>query len=140
MRGLRISAGALGLALMAAGVWALLFGADAQDPWVVAKWLLGVLVVHDGLVVPLTLAVGFAVSRVPVRGVVRGTLLVAAALTAVAGPVLLRPGPVQNPTVLPLDYGRNWVLLVVLTAGVGVLAGLAVKWRRRDRSSGPGDE
>ncbi|MEU5423856.1 hypothetical protein ACFY1P_06265 [Streptomyces sp. NPDC001407] len=129
----RIFAGVLGLALMAAGVWALLFGAQPQDPWIVVKWLIGVLVAHDGVVVPVTLAVGFAVSRLPARGVVRGTLLVGAALTAVALPVLLRPGPVQNASVLPLDYPRNWVLCVGVTAGVGLLVWAAGWCRRRLR-------
>ncbi|MFI1797594.1 hypothetical protein ACH427_09585 [Streptomyces sp. NPDC020379] len=125
----RILAGALGLALMATGVWALLFGTQPQDPVEVAKWLLGVLLVHDGVVVPVTLAVGFALARGPVRGVVRGTLLVGAALTAVSLPVLFRPGPVQNASVLPLNYPLDWAVCVSVTVGVGALAG-AVRWWR----------
>ncbi|MEV6673378.1 hypothetical protein [Streptomyces sp. NPDC051162] len=130
----RLLVGALGLALMATGAWALLFGAQPQDPAEVAKWLLGVIVLHDGVVVPVTLAVGFALARGPVRGIVRGTLLVAAALTAVSLTVLFRPGPVQNASVLPLDYPRNWALCVGVTAGVG-LSVVAGRWSRRRRSA-----
>lgn len=125
MRGgwLRAAVGGCGVALMGVGAWALLLGADAQDPWAVARWLTGALVVHDLVLVPLTLAVGFAVARLPGRRVVRGTLLVAAALTAVACPVLLRPGPRQNATVLPLDYPLGWALALGATAVAGAAVG-----------------
>ncbi|MFF4158634.1 hypothetical protein [Streptomyces sp. NPDC001678] len=115
---MRIAVGTVGVALMGVGVWALLYGGAPQDPWPVVKWLAGALVLHDGVVAPLTLAAGFVVSRLPGRRLVRGTLLVVAALTAVAYPVLFRPGRPQNPTVLPLDYPRNWALAVAVTVGV----------------------
>ncbi|MCC3772707.1 hypothetical protein K6I34_006510, partial [Streptomyces sp. UNOC14_S4] len=73
----RMFVGACGLALMGAGAWFLLSGPDAQDPWEVAEWLGGFLLVHDALVVPLTLAAGFAVSRArAARGALRGAFLV----------------------------------------------------------------
>ncbi|MEU8579667.1 hypothetical protein [Streptomyces abikoensis] len=125
----RIVVGTVGVALMGVGVWALLYGSAPQDPWPVVKWLAGALVLHDGVVAPLTLAVGFVVSRLPERRLVRGALLVVAALTAVAYPVLFRPGRPQNPTVMPLDYPRNWLLAVGITVGVAALWA-AVRWWR----------
>ncbi|MYS44181.1 hypothetical protein GTY23_23710, partial [Streptomyces sp. SID5998] len=51
-------------------------------------------------------------------GPVRGALLVAGALTAVALPPLLRPGVPANSSVLPLDYLRNWLLALAAVAAV----------------------
>ncbi|MGW1199828.1 hypothetical protein ACWD4B_28915 [Streptomyces sp. NPDC002536] len=134
---MRVALGAVGVALMGVGVWSLLYGAAPQDPWPVVRWLAGSVVVHDGIVVPLTLAVGWAVARLPARRavrVVRGTLLVMACLTAVAYPVLFRPGPRQNASVLPLDYAANWGVVLAVTAAAGVGVGCLQWWRGRRRS------
>lgn len=67
----------------------------------------------------------------------RGALLVAGALTAVALPVLLRPGRTANPSVLPLDYPRNWLIAMVAVATTAALwaagRGLVRRRRRPDR-------
>ncbi|WP_406302014.1 hypothetical protein OHA61_05610 [Streptomyces sp. NBC_00885] len=124
---MRIVTGALGLALMTVGAVLLLTGGQLKE---VALWLAGAIVVHDGIVAPLVLGVGLLLAAVPARGTVRGALIVAGCLTAVALPVLLRPGTPKNPTVLPLDYVRNWLLAL---AAVAVLTGvlLAARWIRR---------
>ncbi|MEU3917555.1 hypothetical protein [Streptomyces sp. NPDC029004] len=124
---MRIVTGALGVALMTVGAVLLLTGGQLKD---VALWLAGAIVLHDGIVAPLVLGVGLLLAAVPARGTVRGALIVAGCLTAVALPVLLRPGTPKNPTVLPLDYVRNWLLAL---AAVAVLTGvlLAARWIRR---------
>ncbi|MFF3397794.1 hypothetical protein ACFYW6_04665 [Streptomyces sp. NPDC002659] len=124
---MRIVTGALGIALMTVGAVLLLTGGQLKD---VALWLAGAIVLHDGIVAPLVLGVGLLLAAVPARGTVRGALIVAGCLTAVALPVLLRPGTPKNPTVLPLDYVRNWLLAL---AAVAVLTGvlLAARWIRR---------
>ncbi|QNP75500.1 hypothetical protein IAG44_00440 [Streptomyces roseirectus] len=118
----------VGVGFMAFGVYLL---ADLRELADVLVWLGAAVVLHDGVVVPLVLAVGAVVGR----GVVRGALVVAGAVTVVASPVLLRPGRTANPSVLPLDYGRNWVLAMV---AVGVVAGVwsGVRWLRRGRRDG----
>ncbi|WP_405603701.1 hypothetical protein OG741_32605 [Streptomyces sp. NBC_01410] len=124
---MRIVTGALGLALMTVGAVLLVTGGQLKD---VALWLAGAIVLHDGIVAPLVLGVGLLLAAVPARGTVRGALVVAGCLTVVALPVLLRPGTPKNPTVLPLDYVRNWLLAL---AAVAVLTGmlLAARWIRR---------
>ncbi|MEU5189136.1 hypothetical protein AB0G83_18605 [Streptomyces klenkii] len=134
----RAAAGACGVALMGVGVWAAWRGDDPQDPWPVVRWLAGAVLVHDGIVVPLTLLAGLVVVRLRARRAVRAGLLVAASLTAVAYPVLFRPGVPQNPSVLPLDYLRNWLLLLGLTAAVTAATVLVRAWARRLRE-GPRD-
>ncbi|MFI6805523.1 hypothetical protein ACIBO6_10995 [Streptomyces luteogriseus] len=117
MKRLRLTAGAAGLALMGVGVSLLM---DVRDLWGVLVWLGGAVVLHDVVLAPVVLLVGTALVRGGVRGPVRAALLVAGSLTAVALPVLLRPGRTANSSVLPLDYPRNW--LVALVAVVSVTA------------------
>ncbi|WBO67915.1 hypothetical protein [Streptomyces camelliae] len=116
---LRLLAGAAGPALM--GVGASLLMDRQQDLMGVLEWLGGAVVLHDALIAPVVLLIGLVLVRGGVRGPVRGALLVAGALTAVALPVLLRPGPRANATVLPLDYPRNWLLTLVAVATVTAL-------------------
>ncbi|MDQ0939510.1 hypothetical protein [Streptomyces sp. V1I1] len=124
---MRIVAGALGLALMAVGATLLLTGGQLKD---VALWLAGAIVLHDGIIAPLVLGVGLLLAAVPARGTVRGALVVAGCLTMIALPPLLRPGAPTNPSALPLDYLRNWLLVLGAVAVVtGVL--LAVRWLLR---------
>ncbi|MFI7298459.1 hypothetical protein [Streptomyces sp. NPDC050121] len=134
VKALRALIGAGGLVLMGVGVSLLL---DVRDLTDVLIWLGGAVVLHDALIAPLVLLVGLVVVRGGVRGPVRGGLLVAGALTAVALPVLLRPGPRANSSVLPLDYSRNWLLLLAAVATVTalVLVGRAFgRGRRRPPS------
>ncbi|MBW8736426.1 MAG: hypothetical protein JF621_04560 [Streptomyces turgidiscabies] len=130
MRTLRVAAGAAGLALMGVGVSLL---TDLRELPDVLVWLGGAIALHDVLIAPVVLLVGFTLVRGGVRGPVRGALLVAGALTAVALPVLLRPGKKANPSVLPLDYPRNWLVALAVVASVTAvwLAGRKVRDRRR---------
>ncbi|MEV5508923.1 hypothetical protein [Streptomyces orinoci] len=133
MRVARVVLGVCGVAFIAVGVWVL--GRGAEDPGQVARWVVGPLIVHDAVMAPLTLLVGLVVARLPARRAVRGGLLVAASLTAVACPVLFRPGPLPNPSVLPLSYARNWLLALGLVAATTLVAALAgARARRRDRT------
>ncbi|MFD5321350.1 hypothetical protein [Streptomyces sp. NPDC127098] len=134
MRAARWLLGAVGALSMAAGA-RMLLGQPA--PTGVVRWLAGAVVLHDVVLAPLVLAVGLLVRRLRghgVRGVVRGGLMVAGCVTLAALPPLLRPGQPANPTVLPLDYGRNVLLLVTVT-GVVTLVLAALARSRRQRAS-----
>ncbi|WP_432145467.1 hypothetical protein [Streptomyces sp. bgisy084] len=123
MKLLRALAGVTGLALMGVGASLL---TDVREVTGVLAWLGGAVVLHDALIAPVVLLVGMVVvrggvrggMRDGVRGPVRGALTVAGALTMVALPVLLRPGPRANSSVLPLDYWGNWMLAMVAVAVV----------------------
>ncbi|WP_438306536.1 hypothetical protein ACSHXN_40615 [Streptomyces sp. HUAS TT11] len=126
----RLLACAAGLVLSGVGVHLLL---DVRDLAGVLVWLGGAVVLHDALIAPLVLLMGWVLVRGGVRGPVRGALLVAGALTAVALPVLLRPGKPANSSVLPLDYLRNWLLALVGVVAVAVLVTAARVVRRKRR-------
>ncbi|MEU6651496.1 hypothetical protein ABZ904_19135 [Streptomyces sp. NPDC046900] len=129
----RLLTGAVGLTLMGVGASLLL---DVPDLTGVLVWLGGAVVLHDALIAPLVLLIGWVLVRGGVRGPVRGALLVAGALTAVALPVLLRPAKPANSSVLPLDYPRNWLLTLAAVATVTALLP-AVRAIRRSRRRPP---
>ncbi|MEV6583571.1 hypothetical protein AB0M92_36115 [Streptomyces sp. NPDC051582] len=129
----RYAVAGLGLVLMGLG-GALLV--QEPSPWRIALWLAGAVVVHDGLIAPLVIAVAALTGAfgLRLRGVPRAALIVAGSLTAIALPPLLRPGGAANPTVVPLDYLRNWLLTmaaVALAAGLYVAARAALRGARR---------
>ncbi|MFJ3880256.1 hypothetical protein ACIPW5_22710 [Streptomyces sp. NPDC090077] len=134
MRSVRYVTGGIGLLCAAWGGWLLL---RQPEPWRIAVWLGGAVVVHDAFVAPLVCAVGAlaAVAGWRLRGVPRAALIVAGSLTVIALPPLLRPGPVANATVLPLDYPRNWLLAmgaaVLFTVAYTVLRALTRRAGRR---------
>ncbi|WP_405804711.1 MULTISPECIES: hypothetical protein [unclassified Streptomyces] len=121
---MRMVTGALGIVLMAVGATLLATGGQIKD---VALWLAGAIVLNDGIIAPLVLGIGLLLAAVPARGTVRGALVVAGCLTMVALPVLLRPGRPTNPSALPLDYLRNWLLVL---AAVAVLTAVLLLARR----------
>ncbi|MFF3905853.1 hypothetical protein ACFYZJ_07535 [Streptomyces sp. NPDC001848] len=121
--------GVVGVLLMGVGA-ALL--PDAGDLTGVLLWLGGAALLHDLLIAPLVLAAGWLLVRGRARGPVRGALLTAGALTAVALPVLLRPGKPANSSVLPLDYPRDWLLaLAGVVVGTAMVALLRARRGRR---------
>ena len=127
----RVTIGAVGLAGIGTGAAILLTDPNIRDPLDVVVWLAAVVLLHDGVLVPLVLLLGAALRA---RGALRGGLIVGGCLTAVALPVLLRPGPAPV-SLLPLDYLRNWLIALGAVAVVTVLAAgwaaLRSRWRQR---------
>ncbi|MFE5913501.1 hypothetical protein ACFQ6B_31065 [Streptomyces wedmorensis] len=126
---LRYGVGCLGLVLIGIGAWRV---ADQPDPLGVVVWLAGAVVLHDGIIAPLVLAIGLLLVGRPERGVLRGALVVAGSLVLIALPLLVRPGEPPNPSALPLPYGRN---LVIVLAAVVVVAVILVRRRGRPQRS-----
>ncbi|MGW8357237.1 hypothetical protein [Streptomyces wedmorensis] len=124
---LRYGVGCLGLVLIGIGAWRV---ADQPDSLGVVVWLAGAVVLHDGIIAPLVLAIGLLLVGRPERGVLRGALVVAGSLVLIALPLLVRPGEPPNPSALPLPYGRN---LVIVLAAVVVAAVAVILVRRRGR-------
>ncbi|MEY9847808.1 hypothetical protein [Streptacidiphilus sp. MAP5-3] len=116
------------------GVYGLLTDPYIHDPLDVVVWSVGGAVLHDGLWLPLVCLFGAALPRLP--WTVRGGLVVAAALTAVGLPAVLDAGNDHgNPTLLPLPYLRNWLVLLGVTAAVTSVAE-GIRRARRARREG----
>lgn len=118
MRALRLAVGAVGVAGMALGA-VLLTDPHVGKPLDVLWWMAGAVLIHDGLLVPVVLGLG-ALLPPRLRRTSRAGLITAACLTAVALPVLLRPGRPANASVLPLDYGRNLLIALAAVAAISV--------------------
>ena len=133
----RLTVGALGTALLGYGGWLLLDQTREGTVPRLVVWLAGAVTLHDGVLAPLVLLCGWALGVLAppwARGVLRGGLLVAGCWTLVALPVLVRPGRPANPSVLPLDYPRNWALGVAAVGAVTAVL-LLVRWRRRRQAA-----
>jgi hypothetical protein len=128
----RLLLGVLGVAGAAYGAWSLL-GEGLADVVTTAIWLAGGVVLHDFVLVPLTLAAGWVGARVLPTGsrtAVTAGLVVLGTLTLMAVPVLGGWGAnSDNPTILNRDYSTGWLVVATLTVA-GVLAGLAINRRR----------
>lgn len=118
---LRLLTGALGIGGAAYGA-VLLLDLGLGNLGAAATWLVGGVLLHDGVLAPLTIAVCFVVARawrraVPAPIVVGAVVLVTVTVAAV--PVLGRFGArADNPTLLDRNYVLGWLVLVTLTVGV----------------------
>jgi hypothetical protein len=133
-----------GWALIAVGVRGVLRDSDATRPADLVKWVGGLLLVHDFVVVPLVLLAGLLVGNlVPKIAVapIRFALCGSAIVVALGWPLVRRYGARStNPSLLPLRYGRNVVLLLVIiwaAAAASVLVRVLLRKARRPSSQQP---
>ncbi len=91
---------------------------DLKPPGVLL-FLAAVLVAHDGLLLPLTIGAGALLGRYApgrTRPGVRTAAIVSLAVGVVALPLVLGYGrSPDNPSVLPLAYGRGLLLVLAMT-------------------------
>lgn len=124
---LRAAAGVAGVALFAVGIrYAAIRSIDVR-PALWARWLVTGAVVHDLVVAPLTIAVGWLVVRFAPRAAkapLQAGLVLSAILVAVAWPALRGYGRIpSNPTYLPRQYGPGLALsLLVVWVACGAWA------------------
>ncbi|MCZ7530277.1 MAG: hypothetical protein M5U31_07965 [Acidimicrobiia bacterium] len=125
---------ALGGALMVYGLVGLIRNIEGELlNW--AVFYVGIDVVHDSILAPVTFAVGALVARMlpaPWRApVTAGCVISAAVLLVVAVPLLGLGGNPGNPTLRPLDYptATAWALAIVWGT-VGIVS-VIVAWSRR---------
>ena len=134
----RLLLGALGVAVTAYGGW-LLLQEDLSDLVDTAVWLAGGVVLHDFVLVPLTLLLGLALVRLlpaNLRAPVVGGLVVLGTVTLMAVPVLGGWGAnADNPTILDRNYPVGWLVVAGVTMLVVVVT---IVLRAGGRSGGPG--
>lgn len=130
---LAIGIGAVvGVALGAVGVVSLFNESHDTHPPVAIRWVLGLALAHDLLLVPLVLAIGVAVRRwMPgtLRPFVATGLVVTGATLLFAWPFVRGYGRLRNhPSLLPRNYAHGLVatlgavwLVVVITALVALV-------------------
>ncbi|MCM4081133.1 NAD(P)/FAD-dependent oxidoreductase [Paractinoplanes hotanensis] len=118
---------AIGVAMMAYAA----FGAVIDDVNLVGVpiFLAAVLVLNDGIILPLVIATGALVQRVAPRawqGWARAAAIISVSVTIVALPLVLGFGrSAANPSVLPRSYGRGLLLVLTLIWLAALARGLA---------------
>jgi hypothetical protein len=128
---------AVGWGLMAVGIVGMFSQRDRTTPFELVRYVVGFLLIHDLVVAPVVIGVGWLVTRfVPAlfRGPLRAALALSALVIAFSWPLLRRYGEhATNDSALPLDYGHTVpvVLAVVWLVALGVLAVRLVTDRRR---------
>ncbi|WP_127506214.1 hypothetical protein [Actinoplanes solisilvae] len=127
-------------ALIGAGVLSMTYAAIGAlaDPDVkggALLFLIGVLIAHDAILLPLVVGVGALIGRfVPLRrrALVRAALLITLAVTIVAVPLVLGAGrAADNPSLLPLNYGRGLLGIYGAIWVSAALAAAARAWKER---------
>lgn len=100
-------------------------------------FLVGALVAHDLVLLPVTIGVGVLIGRVVprrVRGLVRAGLVVSLAVTVVAFPLVLGRGRLaDNASLLPLHYGRGLLEIYGVIWGAVAVAVAVRAWPDRSR-------
>ncbi|MFE6507007.1 hypothetical protein ACFVDI_17655 [Nocardioides sp. NPDC057767] len=137
MRGVRGGLIALGTVGMTYGAWLLLSRQDIGQIAEVAIWLAAAVVIHDGILAPAVLALGWLGGRLLPRAVAQGAVTVLVLLgptVLVAIPVLGRFGAKpDNPTLLDRDYTLGLLGFAVLCVCAGVAVALG-ELRSRQRT------
>ena len=124
MRKYRIALGVAGGLLLAFGVFRLVTELDPADLFVLAVWLVAAVAIHDGLIAPITVGTGVALTRVPPRSrrYLQGALLVGALITVIAIPLIGRQDTQpEAKAILLRDYGANLALLLGMTAAIALV-------------------
>ncbi|MGY1753681.1 hypothetical protein [Blastococcus sp. SYSU D01042] len=98
-------------------------------------WFVGSALLHDLLVAPAWIGLGWLAARVlprPARPAAVVGAAVSGVLTLVALPFLLGPGArPDNPSFLPHDIGRNLLLIVVAVLAAAAVWGAVATLRAR---------
>jgi hypothetical protein len=130
---LRIAIGAAGILLGLFGVFRLLTEIPSADLFVLVVWLVGALVLHDGILSPLVVGVGYAISTVVpprARRYLQTALIVGASITVIALPMIHREGSQPpNKAILQQNYVGNLTLVLGIITALAVLA-YAVRYLR----------
>jgi hypothetical protein len=109
-------------------------------PGGVAVFLAAVLVAHDAVLLPVTTAVGALLARLTPRWAqpgVRAAAITSLAVGVVALPLVLGYGrSADNPSILPLAYGRGLLLILALIWSTALVSTALARYRTRRRPPG----
>jgi hypothetical protein len=137
VRAWRISLATAGILLGLYGVFRLVTTVGFVELLVLAAWLVLAVVIHDGILSPAVVAVGWFLARtVPPRArrFLQGFLVVGGLMTVIAIPLILRKDTQPASKALLLQsYGANLTLLLALAAALSLLL-YAVHVARRTTS------
>jgi hypothetical protein len=131
----RVALGAFGVWVASIGLRALLRGHPFAANAPVGRWLIGGVLAHDAVIAPTVFVLGAVTVRLAgprLRQALAAILLIGGSVVIVGLPDVLRKGHNANPTVTPLDYTRNLIIVLLAVVGGVLLTTVAsALWRRR---------
>jgi hypothetical protein len=135
---------AAGVVLLAGGALVFVQDVPPERYPAVAAWLIGALIVHDGIAAMAVVAVSVLARRADHRVpfvpflIAQGALVVALIMSAVVVPQILKKAAgTANPSVLPLDYALNLGVFVAVLTAIAAAAIAVWAWVvRRPRRPG----
>jgi hypothetical protein len=139
-RALRVCLGGVGVIGIGYGALRLLQNAhNSTHPVKLAEWLIGALLVHDVIIAPVVLGVGWLVKlALPSRArtYLLGALVAGGLVTAIGIVLNHRKGKTASPTLalLTQNYQANLLILYAVIAGVALAGYAASVWRDRQRN------
>ena len=139
MKAWRIILAISGSALAAFGVFRLVTEISSHALLVLAVWLIAALILHDAVLAPSVVGVGWLLRRhVPdrARRFVQVALIMSSLVTVIALPMIFLRG--SQPAVKALllrNYGANLILLIGIIAAVSLILYAVQVARDRTRSS-----
>ncbi len=126
MRPWRISLAVAGILLGLFGAMRLLTEVPIDMLVVLATWMIAAIVIHDGVVSPLIIAVGWALARwIPPRArrYVQFSLIVAGLIAVIAIPLAYREDTQpQAESMLQQNYLGNLTFMVSIVAAISLVA------------------
>ncbi len=125
MRRWRIVLGVAGIALGLFGIGRLATQVPAASLVGLGLWLIAALVIHDGILSPLVLAIGALVALVPPRGrrYLQAGLIMSAMVTVLAVPMIYRAGrEPASKALLDQNFSGNLAVLLGVIGGATLLA------------------
>jgi hypothetical protein len=127
-RSFRVGLGILGAGIAAYGILGLPTQLGVAQLVGLLTWMAVAVLLHDGVVVPLSTLAGAGLTRLGARlrpvsvAVLRGALMTDAVVTLVAGVLLKAQSESRNVSVLEADYAANlawfWAVLAVVAVVV----------------------
>lgn len=143
-RTIRLGLGAAGLAILGYGLAGLPSQLGPAQLLGLLTWMAVAILLHDGVLVPLSTAAGFGLTRAGSKlqpasaAVLRGALLTGALVTLLALLLLKAQSVARKSTVLESDYATNLAWFWAVLAVVAVVAVVLLERRgRRGRSRRP---
>jgi hypothetical protein len=142
---------AVGVAVLGYGCWLLVSTQEVPDVREGLLWAAAGVALHDAILVPLVLVLGWIARRLLQRPSGRPLRILGAAATVVLvvlGPVTLIAIPVLgrfgaepgNPTLLGRDYLAGWLAVAVVAVLAATLLALSGLVSEEDRGRSPGGQ
>jgi hypothetical protein len=123
---LRLALGAGGVLLALFGVFRLITQIPSADLLVLAIWLGAALLIHDGILSPAVVTLGWVISHVVpprARRYLQAALIIGALVTVIAIPMIhRRDSQPKNKAILQQNFGGNLTLVLVVVAALSSVA------------------